>query len=232
MKPHGLSKTHVIELCGLALIPDLSGALFIPDYQTLVIADLHLEQGSSLARRGIHAPPYDSRQSLAQLAAVVTTINPQHLIFLGDSFHDATIDQFINDDDRKTLLQITKMRNTIWITGNHDLEIPMTLGGESAERVSLGPLTLRHEPKMELGHEFEIAGHLHPGATLTQRGRHIRGKCFIADHRRLILPAFGSYTGAFSISAPAFTGLFDDSQTKVVMLGQKSLHQFPRGKVR
>lgn len=231
-RPHGLSKTHVIKLGGLDLIPDLSGSLFVPDYNTLLVADLHLEQGASLARRGIHAPPYDSRQSLAQLASVVSAISPEQLIFLGDSFHDSSAEKYIADEDRAALLQITALRNTMWITGNHDPYASESLGGESADEVILGPITLRHVPKLDLGDEFEISGHLHPGATITQRGRHIRTKCFVGDERRLILPAFGSYTGAFSISAPAFNNLFDDSKTEVFMLGQSAIHKFPRHKLR
>ena len=231
-RPHGLSKTHVIKLGGLDLIPDLSGALYVPDYQTLLIADLHLEQGASLARRGVHVPPYDSRQSLAQLAAVVNAINPERLIFLGDSFHDHASEHFIGDEDRSALMRITDSRNTIWLTGNHDPCGPQSLAGESADIVMLGPVALRHEPKLDLENTFEISGHLHPGATIWQRGRNIRTKCFIADEHRLIMPAFGSYTGAFGITHPAFDGLFDHTKTQVLMLGKTALHKFPRNKFR
>ena len=60
-RPRGLSKEHRISLNGLDFIPDLSGALFVPDFKTLLVADLHLEKASNLARRGVHLPPYDTR---------------------------------------------------------------------------------------------------------------------------------------------------------------------------
>ena len=52
----------------LALVPDLSGALYLPDERTLVVADLHLEKGSAYAARGVLLPPYDSAATLAALA--------------------------------------------------------------------------------------------------------------------------------------------------------------------
>ena len=42
-----------VALCGKRLIADNSGALFWPGERTLLVADLHLEKGSSLARRGM-----------------------------------------------------------------------------------------------------------------------------------------------------------------------------------
>ena len=54
----------------------------------LVVSDLHLEKGSSFARRGMLIPPYDSAATLAQLAAVIAEHDPAIVVSLGDSFHD------------------------------------------------------------------------------------------------------------------------------------------------
>ena len=70
-RPCGLSRSQRIALGGMEFIPDLSGALLAPDYKALLVADLHLEKGTSLARRGVHLPPYDTRESLLQLSAVL-----------------------------------------------------------------------------------------------------------------------------------------------------------------
>ena len=85
---------------------------------------------------------------------------------------------------------------TIWITGNHDPAPPGDIGGTIVAEVALGPVTLRHEPRPLGDGMLEIAGHLHPAATVVQRGHRIRCRCFIADDRRIVMPAFGSYTGA------------------------------------
>lgn len=221
-----MSRQHRIDLSGLDLIPHQSGALYVPEHETLIISDLHLEQGTSLARRGIHVPPFDTATTLALLDEIVATINPKRLIFLGDSFHDGEGETRLDKAHLQILRKLTNAYETLWIIGNHDPYPPQSLGGRGAEAIALGPLTLRHEPAKHLKNETEIAGHLHPGCSLSLRGRHVRGKCFIADQWRLIMPAFGAYTGALSINSPAFHGLFDKTQTKIWMIGKSGLHRF------
>lgn len=214
----------------MEFIPDLSGALYVPDFQALLVADLHLEKGTSLARRGVHLPPYDTRQSLLQLSQAIQATKPRRLIFLGDSFHDGGARQRIDADDLAALRAITSNIETLWITGNHDPHPPTDIGGRIANEIALGPVLLRHEPQPLPPGAFEIAGHLHPAAAVESRGRHIRCRCFIADDRRLILPAFGSYTGALNVRSEAFDGLFGEYQ--IWMIGPKNIHRFPASRVR
>lgn len=229
-RPCGLSREHRINLGGLALIPDRSGALSVPDFSALLVADLHLETGAALARRGLHVPPYDSRSSLTQLEAVLAIARPERLIFLGDSFHDAAGAAAMDPADRQRLAAITARHDTIWVTGNHDPHAPDDLGGRGVDALALGPVTLRHIPSPRLGDGHEIAGHLHPGATVVQRNVAVKRKCFIADARRLIMPAFGSYTGALSVSSSAFKGLFEEADARVWLTGA-DIHVFPRRRV-
>ena len=222
----GLSKQHKIILGGVELIPDLSGALYVPDYETLIVSDLHLEQGSSLARRGIHVPPFDTGLTLALLETVVAAAKPKRLIFLGDSFHDAQGEERLDMNHLQNLQALTQSHDTIWIIGNHDPQPPQNLGGQGAESLALGPLTLRHVPARHLNGQFEVAGHLHPGCGIHQRGRRIYGKCFVSDDTRLIMPAFGAYTGGLSIASKAFQSLFNPETAQAHMIGRTALHRF------
>jgi DNA ligase-associated metallophosphoesterase len=229
-RPCGLSRSHRITLGGMDFIPDLSGALYVPDFGTMLVADLHLEKGTSLARRGVHLPPYDTRESLSQLQETLRQSTPRRLIFLGDSFHDGEARQRIDSADVDLLRSITAAVDTVWITGNHDPSPPQDLGGTIVSEVALGAVTLRHVPKMLAASELEVAGHLHPAAAVHARGHRIRCRCFVGDHRRIIMPAFGSYTGALNVRADAFVGLFEDYH--VWMLGSSAIHRFPASKVR
>jgi uncharacterized protein len=222
-----LPKAHKIMLGDVELRPDLSGALHVPEFKALIIADLHLEQGSSLARRGIRVPPYDTAITLGLLESVVARLAPQRLLFLGDSFHDVESEARLAEDALARLQKISQAHECFWISGNHDPKPPEFLHGHTADRVMLGPLMLRHEPLGLRENEFEISGHLHPGCAITQRGRRISGKCFVADQRRLIMPAFGAYTGALSIFSDAFAGLFSREEAQVWMMGNRDLHRFP-----
>ncbi len=229
-RPPGLSRSHRISLGGVDFIPSLSGALYAPDFGALLVADLHLEKGTSLARRGVHLPPYDTRESLNQLSAALAEVRPARLIFLGDSFHDGNARDRIDAGDLAVLRAITSSVETVWITGNHDPAPPQDIGGSIVEEMALGPVMLRHEAGTLRAEEAEISGHLHPAATVHARGHRIRCRCFIANGQRMVMPAFGSYTGALSVRAEPFTRLFDGFD--VWMIGTKTIHRFSGSKVR
>jgi uncharacterized protein len=223
----GLSRQHKISLGGLDFVPDMSGALFLAEEKLLLVADLHLEQGASLARRGLHVPPYDTEKTLTMLEQVLANTSATRLVLLGDSFHDGKAHDHVSDRDRSRLQAITARVDTIWISGNHDPHAHDGFGGACVDHMVMGQITLRHIPKRLRKGEMEIAGHLHPGAALVQRGHNIRTKCFVADERRIILPAFGSYTGALNILSEAYAGLFDHASTHSWMIGKTAIHRFP-----
>src|SRR5262249_2827298 len=61
---------------GATLVADRSGALWWREQSVLIVADLHLEKGSSFARTGQLLPPYDSRATLSRLNGAVTRFEP------------------------------------------------------------------------------------------------------------------------------------------------------------
>lgn len=193
----------------LAVVPDLSGALWLPQDRTLVVADLHLEKGSAYAARGVFLPPYDSTATLAALTAVILRHAPVRVIALGDSFHDRDAQARISATNLAALRQLQTGRDWVWVTGNHDPQIGAAMGGETAETVSLAGVTLRHEPDArETG--FEIAGHLHPAAKVRMRGRALRRRCFALSQRRCVMPAMGAYAGGLNLRDSAFRPLLGE----------------------
>ncbi len=200
-----------ITLAGAALELNPAGVAWWPAERTLIVSDLHLEKGSAYAARGVRLPPYDSRATLEALAQAVTRHRPRRLIALGDSFHDAGLDARMAPVDRARLAAlIAAVEDWVWIAGNHDPTPPAHLGGRTVATLTLGALTFRHEPTRaaEAGAGGEIAGHLHPCARIRRRGRSVRRRCFVADGTRLIMPAFGAFTGGLNVCAPAFSGVF------------------------
>lgn len=196
----------VFLLGRLVVVPDHSGALWLPDECTLVVADLHLEKGSSYARRGVFLPPYDSAATLATLAAAIARHAPTRVIALGDSFHDRDAETRLDEDNRATLQRLQAGRDWLWVTGNHDPQISAAMGGDSAAAVDLRGVTLRHEPDaQETG--FEIAGHLHPAAKIRMRGRALRRRCFALSTQRCVMPAMGAYAGGLNLRDEAFRPL-------------------------
>jgi DNA ligase-associated metallophosphoesterase len=213
----------MIKLSGMETQADVTGALHVPDFKALLVADLHFEKGSARAGRGVHLPPYDTRSTLVSLTSVVERFQPERLISLGDSFHDTTAGERLDDDDRAGIKALSERCDVYWLTGNHDPDAAGDVGGQVVDEVVLGPLTLRHIPQS--GQCSEIAGHLHPVASVVRRGRRLRRKCFIADQSRMVLPAFGAYTGGLSIWAEPFHGLFGDGGFGVWMLGRDKVYK-------
>ncbi len=209
---------------GAALIPHHSGALFWPEQSLLMVADLHLEKGSSGAEAGRFLPPYDTAATLRRLAAAVAVLDPATVACLGDSFHDARAEGRLSSGDRLAIQSLTRSRRWLWIGGNHDPQPPKDLGGDGVVELKLGPLTLRH--RAGGGEAGEIAGHLHPKASVRLRGRRLTRRCFISDDLRVVLPAFGAYAGGLDVGDPAFGAIFPGS-FKVYLLGQEGVHAFP-----
>ncbi len=214
-----------LNVCGARLLADLAGALYWPDEGALVVADLHLEKGSSFAARGMLLPPYDTVATLAALRRVVARYAPRLVIALGDSFHDGGGPERVMPQDRAALAGLQRGRDWVWIAGNHDPEPAQNIGGVFARTLSLGPLTFRHQPTASAV-PGEIAGHLHPCARVSQRGRVVTRKCFAADEARMIMPAFGAYAGGLNIRDHAFLQVFGALGFTAHLLGDRRLYAF------
>ena len=184
-----------------------SGALWLETERALVVADLHLEKGSSYAARGQMLPPYDTRETLRRLAAEVAALAPAVVVLLGDTFHDRRSEERLAAEDAEALRELARGRTLVWVVGNHDADGPQALPGETADELSMRGLTFRHEPQAGL-RPGEVAGHLHPAARVTASRGSVRRRCFITDGERAILPAFGAYAGGLNVRDEAFAGLF------------------------
>jgi DNA ligase-associated metallophosphoesterase len=213
-----------LPFAGVQLWAMPQGALWWPDESTLLVADLHLEKGSSLARRGSLLPPYDSAATLAALGRLIDTLRPGRVVCLGDSFHDGGGPQRLSPDDAAGLRKLARGREWWWIAGNHDGDGGglACLPGDVASEANLGPLLLRHQATTEAA-RGEVSGHFHPKARVAVAGSSIVGRCFVADQTRLILPAFGAYAGGLDVFHPAIAALLSPAFS-VWLLGRSRVH--------
>jgi DNA ligase-associated metallophosphoesterase len=209
---------HVYEfsLGGTVCVADGSGALYLPATGTLVVADMHLEKSSHFAARGQYLPPYESATTLARLVAVISHFDPRTVVALGDSFHDSKGHIRLHDDNRRAILAMQSGRDWLWIAGNHDPDEVTQTGGIFSEDNQIDGVMLRHIPADDS--MLEIAGHLHPVARVVLRGHGIQRRCFIHDDRRVVLPAFGAYTGGMDIRNEQFARLFPSKNPAIYLV--------------
>ena len=220
-----------LTINGAALVADLSGALWWPDRQLLAVADLHLEKGSGYAATGRPLPPYDTRATLDRLTGLLDRYAPKTVLCLGDSFHDTGAADRVGRDDAGRLKDLTARADWRWLVGNHDPTPPDAWGGTVHREVVIGPLVFRHQARPSVGGEVggevcgEISGHWHPKAYVPVRAGRMSGDCFVTDGRRLILPAFGAFTGGLNVRDPNIAALFPDGFSALVA-GRSRLHRF------
>ncbi|HYD31537.1 MAG TPA: ligase-associated DNA damage response endonuclease PdeM [Azospirillaceae bacterium] len=217
-----------LHLNGITLLPDPSGALVWREQSLVVVADLHLEKGSAFAARGRMLPPYDTRATLDRLETALKRLGPARVICLGDSTHDVHATERMAKSDHARLAVLTAAHDWVWVAGNHDPTPPADWGGRVEVEVALGPLVFRHEA--QAGAMGEVSGHYHPVAAVRAAARRVRARCFVGDGQRLILPAFGAYTGGLNVLDPAMTRLLG-RDFHAYLLGEEKVHKIACAKL-
>lgn len=203
---------------GLSIWLHPSGAAFLPDQATLLVADVHLGKAASFRRLGVPVPAGSTATTLDAVGDALASLGDtsvQHLVFLGDLLHAAR--------GRSAELSLVVGRAlTDWrsrcpglhmhlVRGNHDRaagDPPPEWGIELLnEPWVTGSWALCHEPQTVPG-AYTLAGHWHPCISLRGGARErLRLPCFWmgdpARHAIGVLPAFGDFTGMHPIEQRA-----------------------------
>lgn len=212
------------------LFLDVTGVLYWPRKKTIIVADLHLEKSSFFASQGKFLPPYDSLETLTIFKKKLDQVNIKKVILLGDVFHDNDGYDRLDKKTKNIFNAIINKYEIIFVIGNHDksISIPQikTLKNYNHEGISFS-----HYPFYSSGkNKVEIFGHFHPKITIKVRGKNISKKCFVIDERKILLPAFGKFTGGMDVNEKVFQIFFKSncyyyiaSETKIYKVKKKSL---------
>ncbi|MGR3468640.1 MAG: ligase-associated DNA damage response endonuclease PdeM [Shimia sp.] len=205
---------HSFLLAGAELVALPSGALWWHEAQLLCVSDLHLGKSERIARRaGQMLPPYETRDTLSRLEADIYAMRPGTVVCLGDSFDDLDAAASLTEEEVLWIARLQAGRRWVWIEGNHDPG-PLDFGGTHLAELPQPPLTFRHIAVP--GQAGEISGHYHPKARLALRGRSVSRPCFLYDGDRVILPAYGTYTGGLRSHDAALTRIMRAEATAVL----------------
>jgi len=194
------SKTQEISIsiASEELVLDGSGAAYWPDRGLLLLSDLHLGKVSHFRKFGAAIPRKALYGNFQKMDRLIEKYRPVGIYFLGDLFHS-----HLNAEWGLFRSFVQKWRVSIegdWVLviGNHDLISDwrfIDLGIQVVDRLVWEPFLLSHKPEDSAEH-FNICGHIHPAIRVREYGRtRLRIPCFYKTRNRLILPAFGAFTG-------------------------------------
>ena len=159
-------------------------------------------------------PPYEIAETLDRLLVDIAATDPGRVVCLGDSFDDLSAARATSQMVTQRLAPAMAGRQWVWIEGNHDPG-PVDIGGEHRAELAVGGLNFRHIATE--GGQSEVSGHYHPKARLVVRGRAITRRCVLVDSKRLILPAYGTYTGGLYCHHPDLSGLMAANATAILV---------------
>lgn len=196
--------THLaIEHHGETLWLLADKALYWPARRALLVADVHI--GKAASYRALHQPvPRGTTETtLARLDTLLGEYDCEQLIVLGDFLHarsaraPATLERLRAWRARHDAIGMVLVR------GNHDRHAgdpPEALAIEVVDEPWLmGPFALQHEPTPHPTHAV-LAGHVHPAYLLRGSARQrLRLPCFVFRNDVSLLPAFGEFTGGWTI---------------------------------
>lgn len=153
-------------------------------------------------------------------ARLIARYAPRLVVALGDSFHAQDGPARIAELDC-----VTYGPCSADATGSGSPAImirsPAPELAEALLRRRRAAIIFRHAPAQS-GSDGEIAGHLHPLARVAQRGRTTSRRCFASAGRRLVMPAFGAYTGGLNMRDRAFAEVFA-TRSSAHMLGRRAV---------
>lgn len=192
----------------LLLLPDK--AIYLVDHRILLVSDLHIGKISHFRKHGIGIPHKAALDNFERLSLLVDSIDPLKVLFLGDLFHSTINSEW-------TLLKdFIRSRSDIefvLILGNHDI-LDENVYQKSAIRTCLeyqiGKIILTHEPLATIPDDtYNIYGHIHPAIKLRGRGKQsLRLPCYIFREKDGIMPAFGTFTGMYTINCKVTDQVF------------------------
>lgn len=203
-----------VDLGGARLVARGAGTLWWPAVGLLCVSDLHLGKSERLARRrGVLVPPYETQDTLQRLASELLICAPRIVVCLGDSFDDVTAADNLDANARMQIGAMMQGRDWVWVKGNHDAH-QVGFDGVQTACFDIGPLRFRHIANAS--QQFEISGHYHPKAAVRTRAGSVSRPCFLRDSRRIILPAFGTYTGGLRSTSGVLSQIMHPDATAIL----------------
>jgi uncharacterized protein len=186
--------------------------LFWQEEKTLILSDLHIGKTNHFRKNGVAIPTNIIKEDMQRLVDSIQFFKPQKIIIVGDLFHS------IQNKEHEWL---AKWRNDfaaitfILVKGNHDIVDENWYTQNNIEVIKnylqINNIIFVHQapPILPSGEgnleerskdEYVISGHIHPAITIKGLGKQsLRFPCFYFTEKYLVLPAFGKFTGTYTV---------------------------------
>lgn len=174
----------------------------------LVVSDIHLGKARHFHNNGIHIPVQHDEVDLDRLSDLIDRHQPEKIVFLGDLFHSSINESWYQF--QQFMMKYDAHQFTL-VLGNHDVLAPNNYSGmEVVDCIEVDNIILTHEPLMIIPDEkYNIYGHIHPGVKLRGKGKSsIKLACYFLSKQYMILPAFGSFTGLYTMKPQSEDRIF------------------------
>ena len=204
---------------------DSSGSIYITELSILLMSDLHIGKSYSCAKNGNFLPPFEIDETIEKIKSIVDFYNPKKIISLGDSFHEASTLEIIDNIYINNLNKIFNKREVIFIDGNHDAELKSKekINATFKDSLKLDNFNFTHIKNSKIiNNLFEFSGHFHPKVSIIFNRVTYSLKCFVLGKNFCILPSFGTYTGGLNINSNTLKKIIPQEKT-VIALGKNHL---------
>jgi putative SbcD/Mre11-related phosphoesterase len=194
----------------LPVLPGLqahaSGALWLPESRTAIIADLHLGYSWAQRRRGELGPLVDirTREKLFQCS---DELRPKRFVFLGDIVHAPGPCAPEREWIEETLRQLRQNAELITVRGNHDRQFAIEFAQLDCAHVEAWSdqlLTAIHGDQFEFAlpeNHTLVMGHLHPALSIRDAsGAGQKLPVFLVNSQCVVLPAFSPFARGYDVA--------------------------------
>lgn len=207
-----------IRLCETDFILLSEKALCRPDTRQLIIADIHLGKASHFRKAGINIPDDSVLEDMRRLDTLMKKFQPKEVILLGDLFHSSYNREWHLFE---AFLESFNHVKFILVKGNHDILKKNRYEISNFSVINTWEddrFIYSHEP-MEHASKFVLSGHIHPGVTLTGKGKQrLSLPCFHVSKNQMVLPAFGKLTGLYMLDKNASDSYYLVYSDRIAML--------------
>jgi uncharacterized protein len=178
--------------------------IFWEEEKALILSDLHLGKSGHFRKAGIAIPQTVLQEDLFRLLSAIQFFKPAKLIIVGDLFHSHA-----NKEHELFYKWRQDIPNTEvhLVMGNHDIlhEDWYKKAGIILhhQKMIVNNFVFAHDINdVEKNDEYYyFSGHIHPSVLMHGVARQsVKLPCFYFTKMYAVLPAFGKFTGTFSIT--------------------------------